>query len=70
MARRITAREAYANSIMSSKDVLQIKAEKAEADKMKHVIGLTKILVQRNGVPFAKAAKIAKRAYRMGIRVN
>jgi hypothetical protein len=70
MSKRVTAREAYANGIMNSKDVLTIKAEQAEADKMKHIIGLTKTLVQCHGVPFARAARIAKRAYRMGVRIN
>ncbi len=67
MAKRITANQAgMIYSTQYQKDVFQQK----EASKMNQVIKLTKILVQRNGLPFAKAAQVAKRAYRMGIRCN
>lgn len=67
MTRRITARQAQLNYIMNSKNVLELAAEKAARYQMKETIKLVKIL-QGKGRSFSVAAKIAKRAYRLGIR--
>lgn len=68
MSKQITAREAQRNYIMSSKDVLQVAAEKAAKAQMKETIKLVKTLKCRKGYTVAQAAPIAKRAYRMGVR--
>lgn len=67
MTRQVSAREAQLNYIMSSKDVLQIKAEKAAKAEMQEIIKLVKAITKR-GHKFNSAAKIAKRAYKLGVR--
>lgn len=64
MTKRITANKAgMIYSTQYAKNVFEQK----EADKMKEVIKLVKIL-QARGHKITTAAPIAKRAYRMGIR--
>lgn len=67
MSKQITARQAQLHYIMSSKNVLEIAAEKAAQHQMKETIKLVKTLKCR-GKQFSAAVKIAKRAYRMGVR--
>lgn len=66
--KRVSAREAYKNYTLASKDVLQQAAEAADKAKLAEVIKLVKILKARKGYAISQAVPIAKRAYRMGVR--
>lgn len=70
MSKRITAREAQRNYIMTSKNVFEIAAEVAAGSQIKETIKLIKVLKCRKGYTIAQAAPIAKRAYRLGVRVE